>query len=67
MGELARRDRSNPWDLLNAWCRDLSDHLLDCRRSLPLRLFHVDVRRLVRAVVEAELTSQLGRPGGVTH
>ena len=35
--------------------RDLSDHLLDCRRSLPHCLFRVDVRGVVWVAPEARL------------
>ena len=56
VGQVARWSRRYPRNLSNARRFDLSDHLLDCRRSLPQRLFRVDVRRLVRGLVEAGLT-----------
>ena len=50
VGEMARWSRRYHRDLSNAWGCDLSDYLLDCRRSLPHCLFRVDVRRMVRAM-----------------
>ncbi len=58
VGEMARWSRRYLRNLSNARRFDLSDHLLDCRRSLPRCLFRVDVRRVVRGLVEAGLTAE---------
>ena len=58
VGEMARWSRRYHRDLSNARGCDLSDHLLDCRRSLPHCLFRVDVCRVVRGLAEARLTTE---------
>ena len=56
---MARWSRRYHRDLSNARGCDLSDDLLDCRRSLPHCLFRVDVRRMVRAMGEAQLKKDI--------
>ena len=58
VGEMARWSPRYHRNLSNARGCDLSDHLLDCRRSLPHCLFRVDVRRMVRAMAQARLTME---------